>query len=141
MGYQMMKPDRVDFEALLRGHTVGSQSKLLSILQDTLTESEEQWYAASLYVHVNYDSKTDFPINLESVFRMIGFAHKKNAKRTLENNFTINEDYKIFLQAAAPSGEAGSSTEKKGGAGLNKEDIKLNAQRRYFQKLMYDGQD
>jgi phage anti-repressor protein len=28
---------------------------------------------------------------------MIGFAHKKNAKRTLENNFIKGEDYKILL--------------------------------------------
>lgn len=28
---------------------------------------------------------------------MVGFAHKKNAKRTLENNFTEGEDYKITV--------------------------------------------
>ena len=29
------------------------------------------------------------------MFGLIGFAHKKNVKRTLENNFTKDEDYKI----------------------------------------------
>ena len=28
---------------------------------------------------------------------MMGFAHKKNAKRTLENNFTKDDDYKITV--------------------------------------------
>ena len=28
---------------------------------------------------------------------MIGFANKGNAKRTLENNFTKNEDYKLTI--------------------------------------------
>ena len=28
---------------------------------------------------------------------MIGFANKENAKRTLKNNFTKDEDYKILL--------------------------------------------
>jgi hypothetical protein len=37
-----------------------------------------------------------YPINLENVFKMIGFANKGNAKRTLENNFTKDEDYKII---------------------------------------------
>ena len=27
----------------------------------------------------------------------MGFAHKKNAKRTLENNFTKDDDYKITV--------------------------------------------
>jgi hypothetical protein len=46
---------------------------------------------------MNYHPTNDFPINLENIFKLIGFAHKKNAKRTLENNFTQDEDYKIVL--------------------------------------------
>jgi len=36
-------------------------------------------------------------VDLENVYKLMGFAHKKNAKRTLENNFTLNEEYKILL--------------------------------------------
>lgn len=43
---------------------------------------------------MNYHPTNDYPINLEHVFKMIGFANKGNAKRTLENNFTKDEDYK-----------------------------------------------
>ncbi|NDA64065.1 MAG: hypothetical protein EBX50_18870, partial [Chitinophagia bacterium] len=32
-----------------------------------------------------------------NVWKLIGFSHKKNAKRTLENNFIKDEDYKILL--------------------------------------------
>jgi hypothetical protein len=46
-------------------------------------------------MYLNYHPTNEFPINLENVFGLIGFAHKKNAKRTLENNFTENEDYTI----------------------------------------------
>jgi phage anti-repressor protein len=46
---------------------------------------------------MNYHPTNDYPINLENVFHMIGFANKGNAKRTLENNFTKDEDYKITI--------------------------------------------
>ena len=39
-----------------------------------------------------YHPTTDFPINLETLVKLVGFAHKKNAKRTLENNFVLDED-------------------------------------------------
>jgi len=65
---------------------------------------------------MNYHPTNDFPINLETVFHMIGFANKGNAKRTLENNFTKDEDYKIILLPR----------EKKQNAGRCEEEIMLN---------------
>ena len=103
--------------------------------------NEQQWYIANLYLYLNYDSTTDYPINLEHVYKMIGFANKGNAMKTIKSNFTLNEDYKVVLlrmeqrknaggqnrnqQAAFPNGKAGSS-KNLGGAGLNKEDVVLN---------------
>jgi hypothetical protein len=43
---------------------------------------------------MNYHQTKDFPINLEDIFKMIGFANKGNAKRTLENNFTKEDGIK-----------------------------------------------
>jgi hypothetical protein len=43
---------------------------------------------------MNYYPTNDYPINLDT---LVGFAHKKNAKTTLENNFIKDEDYKILL--------------------------------------------
>ena len=51
----------------------------------------------SFYCYMNYHPTNDYPINLEDVFKMIGFAHKKNAKRTIKSNFTKDEDYKTLL--------------------------------------------
>ena len=36
---------------------------------------------STFYVYMNYHPINDFPINLENVLKMMGFAHKKNAKR------------------------------------------------------------
>ena len=73
------------------------QSKLVELMNIEFTEEEQRWYVANLYVYMNYHPTNDFPINLEDVYKMIGFVHKKNAKRTLENNFTEGEDYKVAL--------------------------------------------
>ena len=97
---QMIKPDSVDFNALIKNSThltIDCQSKMIDTLTKEFTEEESRWYIANLYVYMNYHPTNDFPINLETLVKLVGFAHKKNAKRTLENNFIKDEDYKIRL--------------------------------------------
>uniref|UniRef100_A0A6C0H6D5 Uncharacterized protein n=1 Tax=viral metagenome TaxID=1070528 RepID=A0A6C0H6D5_9ZZZZ len=50
-----------------------------------------------LYTYMHYHPTNDYPINLENVYKMIGFANKGNAMKTIKNNFTKNEDYKVTL--------------------------------------------
>ena len=98
---QIIKPNVINFEELVKtGDTTLSlnvQSKLINLLNEEFTEEEQQWYIANLYVYMNYHPTNDHPINLENVYKMIGFANKGNAKRTLKNNFIENEDYKKLL--------------------------------------------
>jgi phage anti-repressor protein len=96
----MIKSETVNFSELVKANTSLSldvQSKMVNILQTNFTDEESRWYIANLYVYMNYHPTNDYPINLEHVFKMIGFAHKRNAKRTLENNFTEGEDYKVTM--------------------------------------------
>ena len=96
---QIIKSETVDFKTLVANNSINTnlnfQSKLIDKLTNTFTENEQKWYIANLYVYLNYHPTNDFPINLDDVYKLIGFPHKKNAKRTLTNNFTENEDYKI----------------------------------------------
>lgn len=120
---QMIKTDSVDFNALIKNSTVltlNGQSKMIETLTKEFTEEESKWYIANLYIYMNYHPTNDFPINLDTLVNLVGFAHKKNAKRTLENNFTKDEDYKILL---LPKEE---QVKTNGGAGLNKERVMLN---------------
>lgn len=71
------------------------QTKMIQILNNAFTEHEQQWFVANLYLYINYHPTNDYLINFENIYKMLGFANKGNAKRTLENNFIINEDYKI----------------------------------------------
>jgi hypothetical protein len=70
---------------------------MINLINTEFTESQQQWHIENLYIYMNYHPTNDHPINLKNVFHMIWFANKGNAKRTLENNFTNDEDYKITI--------------------------------------------
>jgi len=53
-------------------------------------------FIASFYCYLNYDQKNDFAIDLDDVWKWLGFYQKYNAKYTLEKNFIIDKDYKII---------------------------------------------
>ena len=95
------------------------QNKLLTKIKTKFTENEQQMFVASFYGFLNYDSKTDFVINLDDVWKWVGFSSKANSKHLLEKQFIIEKDYKLLLtklpeQTLQPRG------------GHNKETIMLN---------------
>ena len=98
---QLIKPKAINFNELVKNSnttlSLNLETKMINILNTEFTEEEQQWYIANLYMYMNYHPTNDYPINLEDIFHMIGFANKGNAKRTLENNFTKDEDYKITI--------------------------------------------
>ena len=85
------------------------QSKLVEKVKHVFTDYEQQIFVASFYCFLNYDYKNDFVIDLDDVWKWLGFAQKVKAKILLENHFTLNVDYKKSLshtgkQANAPKG-------------------------------------
>jgi len=73
------------------------QTNLLHKIQETFTDDQQQLFVASFYTYLNYNSKTDFVIDLDNVWKWIGFTRKDNCKRTLEKHFTKDIDYKIVF--------------------------------------------
>jgi hypothetical protein len=96
--------------------SVDFQSKMIELLNQEFTEEESQFYIASFIMYLNYHPTNDFPVNLEHVFKKIGFANKGNAMKTIKSNFTLDEDYKLLI---IPRG-------KKQNAGRNEHEILLN---------------
>jgi hypothetical protein len=98
---QIIAPKAINFNELVKNSnttlSLNVQTKMIDLLNEEFNEDEQKWYVANLYIYMNYHPTNDYPINLENVFHMIGFANKGNAKRTLENNFTKDEDYKITI--------------------------------------------
>jgi len=97
------------------------QSKLVEKVQKTFNNYEQQMFVASFYCYLKHDNKNDFVIDIDNVWKWLGFQQKYHAKCSLEKNFTINKDYKII--APEPPGA------KKGNrGGHNKEIIMLNVE-------------
>jgi len=94
-------------------------SKLVEKVQKTFTNYEQQMFVASFYCYLKHDNKNDFVIDLDNVWKWLGFQQKVKAKALLEKNFTINKDYKLLLS------QLGKQHEKTQG-GHNKETFMLN---------------
>lgn len=93
-------PTRINFDELVKTNSLLSddcQSKLINSITQEFTETEKEWYVYNLFMYLNYDSTKDYPVNLEDVYKLIGFANKGNAMKTIKNNFTEGEDYKKLL--------------------------------------------
>ena len=73
------------------------QNKLLTKIKTKFTENEQQIFVASFYGFLNYDSKTDFVIDLDDVWKWVGFSNKAHSKHLLEKNFIIDKDYKLLF--------------------------------------------
>jgi hypothetical protein len=73
------------------------QNKLLIKIKNNFTDSEQQLFVASFYCFLNYNQRNDFVIDLDNIWKWIGFSSKYNSKRLLEKNFVMNNDYKILL--------------------------------------------
>jgi phage anti-repressor protein len=98
---QLIRPETINFNELVKNSnttlSLNLQTQMVTLLNKEFTEEQQKWYIANLFMYMNYHPTTDYPINLETVIKIVGFAHKKNAKRTLENNFIEGEDYKVLL--------------------------------------------
>ena len=99
------------------------QNKFVEKVKGKFTDSQQQLFLGSFYCYLNYDSKTDFVIDLDNVWKWLGFGRKSDAKRVVDKHFNEDIDYKI-TKAATEVGVAGQQRNL-GGAGFNKETIKM----------------
>lgn len=93
------------------------QSKLLTKIQVCFSDDEQLLFVASFYSFLNYDQKKDFVIDLDDIWKWLGFQQKVKAKVLLEKHFTIERDYIISVS------QSGKQSHVKGGQ--NKEIIML----------------
>lgn len=127
--------------------TKNYENKFIEKIRKNFTESQQHLFVSSFYTYLNY-SKDEYIIDLDNVWKWLGFERKGFCKKTLEKHFVVDIDYKIFTKkqfckkAASPVGEAPRENvikttspvrevpqdnvlEDLGGAGLNKEIILL----------------
>ena len=107
------------------------QSKLVEKVKHNFNNYEQQIFLSSFYCYLNYNPKTDFVIDLDNVWKWLGFSSKHKTKELLEKYFIINKDYKSLLSQAGEQKKTnfaphvdGAKTDTRGGH--NKETIMLN---------------
>ena len=71
--------------------------KLLSKIKNVFSDFEQQLFVTSFYCYLNYNQKTDFVIDLDNIWKWLGFSVKVKAKCLLEKYFTADIDYKKSL--------------------------------------------
>ena len=68
-------------------------NKFINKIKENFTEMQQQLFVASLYGYLHYNPITDFVIDLDNIWKWLGFSTKQKAKLLLEKNFVINKDY------------------------------------------------
>lgn len=77
--------------------------KLLDKIKTSFSDAEQQLFIGSFYCYLNYDTKKDFVVDLDNVWKWMGFSQKYNAERIIEKYFTDSVDY---TKLAPPIGGA-----------------------------------
>jgi cell division septum initiation protein DivIVA len=111
---------------------------LLEKIQENFSTFEQQLFVSSFYCYLNYDKNTDFVIDLDDVWKWLGFTQKAHVKPMIESNFKLNVDYTIsipeFKKTKTDQQSGGSDEEqpsestvpaKPKNGGQNKQTIKL----------------
>jgi hypothetical protein len=93
------------------------QSKIIDKIRNNFTEYQQQLFLSSSYCFLQYDFKNDYVVDLDDIWKWLGFSQKISAKVVLDKNFIINVDYKIIAHEVAKKDQHG---------GHNKQIIKLN---------------
>lgn len=71
--------------------------KLLTKIKASFSDFEQQMFLTSFYCYLNYHPTNDFVIDLDDVWKWVGFSVKIKAKTLLEKYFKENIDYKKSL--------------------------------------------
>lgn len=117
-----IKPDKVDYLALVNSNVSKEiikenvHSKLLAKMKNEFTEEQQKWYIANMYMYLHYHPTKEYPIDLDAIWKMLGFSNKGNAKNCLKNNFIEKKDFHVLLLP----------TQKQVHGGTNKETVMLN---------------
>ena len=99
-------------------------NSLLNKVKNTFNESQQQLFIASFYSYLNYDKTDDYIVDLDNIWKWLGFNKKFNGIRLLEKFFVLNKDYKNSLdvsieQKFAPH-HGGAKTKGSGGHNIQK---------------------
>ena len=71
------------------------QNKFINRIKVSFSDNEQKMFVSSFYCYLNYNSKNDFVVDFDSVWKWLGFSRKSHCKTLLEKCFVENIDYKV----------------------------------------------
>lgn len=93
-----------------------SRNKFIDNLKQRFDDDEQILFLANFYCYLNYDDK-DYIINLEKIWKWLGFSRIDACKTVLKKHFIKDTDYMIALH---------NLKKRKNDGGHNKETIVMN---------------
>lgn len=72
-------------------------NRFINKIKEAFTETQQQLFVSSFYCYLNYNQTTDFVVDLDNVWKWLGFSTKQKSKLLLEKHFIIDKDYKVLL--------------------------------------------
>ena len=88
-------------------------NKLLNKIKEKFIEDEQQLFVSSFYCYLKYDKNKDFVIDLDDIWKWLGFKQKYNALRVLEKNFILNKNYINFAPQVGGAKNESNNSDKK----------------------------
>lgn len=73
------------------------QHKLINKIKESFADDEQKMFVASFYCLLNYKPIEDFVVDLDDIWRWVGFSNKAHAKTLLYKKFIVDKDYQILL--------------------------------------------
>jgi len=95
-------------------------NKLLKKIKENFSGFEQQIFVSSFYCYLNYNKNVDFIVDLDDVWKWLGFSTKQKALLLLEKYFILNSHYINSLNFKAKQ-----DLEIKKHGGQNKQTIML----------------
>jgi hypothetical protein len=112
-----MQSHKLDIVDLIESNPVSKlskhyQGKFIDKIKSSFNEYEQNMFIASLYNYLNYDSKNDFVIDMENIWKWLGYSRKDHCKVVIIKQFKEQIDYKVYASASSEGKRGGSNKEK-----------------------------
>jgi hypothetical protein len=99
---------------------------LLNKIKKIFSGFEQQLFVSSFYCYLKYDKINEFIVDLDDIWKWLGFNQKHDAKRLLEKHFIIDKDYQPAQECSGAVLMTENNIKKNGGQNIKNNDYFYN---------------